>query len=85
VDVSNDLPWISRRALSLHNGSDRPEIWIAYQGLVYDASASRLWRAGLHYGLHWAGQDLTSELAAAPHNELVFSRLPIVGRLEAEG
>ncbi|MBI1193568.1 MAG: cytochrome b5 [Bacteroidetes bacterium] len=78
------LPIISRTALSLRNGSDRPEVWVAFRGIVYDASGSRLWRGGLHYGLHWAGQDLTKELEDAPHNELVFSRLPVVGRLNEE-
>jgi len=82
---SDDLPVISLSALSLRNGSDRPEIWVAYRGLVYDATGSRLWRGGLHYGLHWAGQDLTSELDDAPHTELVFSRLPVIGRLSASG
>jgi len=77
----DELPVISRNALSLRNGSDRPEIWVAYRGIVYDASGSRLWRGGLHYGLHWAGQDLTEELLEAPHTELVFSRLPVIGRL----
>ena len=75
------LPLISRAALALRNGQDRNEIWIAYKGLVYDVTSSSLWRTGLHYGLHWAGQDLTEELADAPHTEQVFSRFDVVGRL----
>src|SRR5690606_23608113 len=32
---------------------------------IYDVSKSRLWFKGMHYE-HWAGQDLTDELADAP-------------------
>ncbi|GAB3500868.1 hypothetical protein GCM10027341_26810 [Spirosoma knui] len=70
----------SRSQLALRNGQDRDEIWCAYAGIIYDVSASRLWRRGKHYE-HWAGQDLTAELVDAPHAEWVFDRFPVVGRL----
>lgn len=70
----------TRGQLALHNGQDKPTIYVAYKGLVYDVSASRLWRNGKHYE-HWAGQDLTPELAEAPHGEQVFERFVCVGRL----
>jgi predicted heme/steroid binding protein len=66
--------------LSLRNGQDKPEIWIAYKGMVYDVTNSKMWRQGKHYE-HWAGQDLTDELKDAPHTEIVFERLQIIGRL----
>ena len=66
--------------LALRNGNDRDEIWVAYKGVIYDVSTSRLWRAGMHYE-HFAGQDLTDELADAPHTEAVLSKFPIVGKL----
>jgi predicted heme/steroid binding protein len=71
---------ISLRQLSLHNGQDKDEVWIAYKGKVYDVSESRLWHKGKHYE-HWAGQDLTHELIDAPHTELVFKRMPCIGIL----
>jgi len=71
---------ITRQQLSLRNGQDKPEIWIAYKGLVYDVSRSRLWRNGQHYE-HWAGQDLTEELKDAPHNENVFDKFEAIGHL----
>lgn len=74
------LPAISPRVLALRNGQDRNEIWIAYRGLVYDVTHSRFWRRGIHYE-HWAGQDLTDELADAPHADEVFAGLKVVGRL----
>jgi predicted heme/steroid binding protein len=76
----NELPSYTRAQLALRNGQDRDEIWIAYQGIIYDVTASRLWRNGKHYE-HWAGQDLTDELPDAPHNEQVFERLQVVGKV----
>lgn len=66
--------------LALRNGVDREEIWVAYKGLIYDLTPSRLWYRGTHYE-HWAGQDLTHELKDAPHTESVFEKFIIVGKL----
>ena len=66
--------------LALRNGSDKPEIWCAYRGLIYDVSLSKLWRNGKHYE-HWAGQDLTAEMADAPHTVNVFDKFEVVGEL----
>jgi predicted heme/steroid binding protein len=67
--------------LALRNGQDREEIWIAYNGIIYDVTASRLWRDGKHYE-HWAGQDLTQELSDAPHTTSVFKKFKVVGELK---
>jgi predicted heme/steroid binding protein len=75
------LPEYTLQQLALRNGQDRPEIWIAYQGLIYDVEASRLWKNGKHYE-HWAGQDLTAELADAPHTEKVFDKFTAIGKLK---
>lgn len=76
----NELPIITRSQLSLRNGQDKPEVWIAYKGNVYDVSASRLWKMGKHYE-HWAGQDLTDELQDAPHTQQVFEKFKVIGTL----
>jgi predicted heme/steroid binding protein len=82
MELNNQhLPIITKKQLALRNGTDREEIWCAYDGLVYDVTKSRMWRNGNHYE-HWAGQDLTPELKDAPHNENVFDKFKIVGRLE---
>jgi predicted heme/steroid binding protein len=75
-----DLPEYSRSFLALRNGQDKLEIWVAFEGLIYDVSESRLWKNGKHYE-HWAGQDLTEELKDAPHSKQVFSKFKVVGRL----
>jgi len=66
--------------LALRNGQDRDEIWVAFKGVIYDVSESRLWKNGKHYE-HWAGQDLTSELKDAPHDQTVFEKFKVVGKL----
>lgn len=70
----------TKNQLSLRNGYDKEEIWIAYKGIIYDVTQSRLWKNGKHYE-HWAGQDLTEELPDAPHSEKVFERFKIIGIL----
>ena len=73
-----NLPEYTLQQLALRNGQDREEIWVAYRGVIYDVKKSRLWRNGRHY-VHWAGQDLTEELADAPHNANVFDKFEAVG------
>ncbi len=73
-------PLFSRAQLALRNGQDKAEVWVALRGVIYDVSKSRLWSKGKHYE-HWAGQDLTDELPDAPHNEKVFDKFKVVGRL----
>jgi predicted heme/steroid binding protein len=70
----------SKQQLALRNGQDKPEIWVAYMGKIYDVSHSRLWKNGKHYE-HWAGQDLTAELEDAPHAEEVFLKFEVIGLL----
>lgn len=72
------LPTYTRSQLALRNGQDKPQIWVAYKGVIYDVTESRLWRRGQHYE-HWAGQDLTDELPDAPHADEVFERFKAVG------
>ena len=71
----------SKSQLGLRNGQDRDEVWIAFEGKIYDVTRSKLWRNGQHYE-HWAGQDLTDEITDAPHNTNVFDKFEIVGLLK---
>lgn len=75
-----NLPSYTKQQLALRNGQDKPQIWIAYKGLIYDVGSSRLWRNGKHYE-HWAGQDLTDELPDAPHTDAVFDKFEVIGVL----
>lgn len=75
-----ELPSYTKQQLALRNGQDKPQIWVAYKGLIYDVGSSRLWKNGKHYE-HWAGQDLTDELPDAPHTEAVFEKFEVIGLL----
>ena len=68
-----------------HNTGERgTRKFIAYHGIVYDVTDCPKWRTDLHEQLHFPGQDLTSELPDAPHQEDVFSRpcVKVVGKLQ---
>ncbi len=79
--MSDKLNEYTLAQLALRNGQDKPEIWCAYKGLIYDVTSSRLWKNGHHYE-HWAGQDLTEELKDAPHTAQVFDKFQIVGKIK---
>lgn len=79
----NPLKTYTVRQLALRNGQDKEDIWVALHGKIYDVGASRLWRNGKHYE-HWAGQDLTDELADAPHAADVFEKFKVIGLLETK-
>lgn len=55
-------------------------MYVAYAGVVYDVTNCPKWRRGMHENLHWPGQDLTAELADAPHTASVFAH-PCVKRV----
>ncbi len=72
----------TEQELKKYDGSRKNPVYIAYKGLVYDVTSSGHWHTGLHRDLHFAGQDLTREIADAPHTDLVFRKFPVVGILE---
>ena len=77
---------ISEMELRRNTGERGTRKFIAYQGIVYDVTDCPKWRTDLHEQLHFPGQDLTSELPDAPHQEEVFSRpcVKIIGKLKLE-
>ncbi len=76
----------TERELQQFDGTRGKPVYIACQGVVYDVSASALWRGGLHQDLHYAGTDLTRTLRKAPHTAEVLSHATVkrVGRLSSE-
>ena len=76
----------TRQQLIRFDGDQELEIYIAYDGIVYDVTDCPKWRTGLHEGQHFGGQDLTEDLSAAPHLAEVFQHdcLKIVGRGPSE-
>lgn len=74
---------VTRSELRRGTGERGAPCYVAYRGVVYDVSDCPKWRSGLHEQQHFAGQDLTGELADAPHTAEVFTRPCVrrVGRL----
>ncbi len=70
--------------LKQYNGRNGMKAYVAYKGTVYDVSESAFWKDGQHEGQHSAGEDLTAMLAAAPHGDEVFAKMPVVATLEEE-
>lgn len=79
--MNSTLKIYTREELALRDGNKNPEIWIAYQGKIYDVTNSRLFQGGKHFR-HFAGQDLTAELENAPHTDRVFENIPVIGLLK---
>ena len=67
--------------LTLYNGRNGSPAYVAYQGLVYDVTASWHWRGGRHWSAHTAGHDLTIEIVDAPHDESLLMKFPVVGTI----
>ena len=76
---------VTEMELKRNTGERGTRKFIAYNGIVYDVTDCPKWRMDLHEQLHFPGQDLTSELPEAPHQEDVFSRpcVKIVGKLQS--
>jgi len=71
----------SREELGRYNGLDGAPAYVAFEGKVYDVSASWLWREGRHWVVHLAGIDYSGAFGDAPHGPDLLDRLPVVGRL----
>lgn len=69
--------------LRRYDGVDGRPAYVGYMGKIYDVTPSDSWDAGTHYE-HYAGEDLTEQMAEAPHADEVFKGFPVVGEL-AEG
>jgi predicted heme/steroid binding protein len=75
---------ITETELRRNTGERGSRKFVAYHGIVYDVTECPKWRLDLHENLHFPGQDLTSELREAPHQEDVFTRpcVKAIGKLQ---
>jgi predicted heme/steroid binding protein/uncharacterized membrane protein len=69
--------------LKENNGDNGKPVYVAHKGKVYDVSRSKLWKTGKHMNRHHAGNDMTTDIQAAPHTPEVLERFPQVGILKA--
>lgn len=83
MDIPNRV--ITMAELIRNTGERSTRKWVAFNNIVYDVTDCPRWQRDMHEQLHFPGQDLSSELVDAPHEEDVFLRpcVKIVGRLNA--
>lgn len=72
---------ITPEQLSHFDGKEGHPVYFAYQGMIYDATASKLWKGGTHMMKHHSGSDLTDALKQAPHGDDKVLVLPQIGML----
>ena len=70
--------------LAWYDGKEGRPAYFGLAGKIYDASASKLWKQGVHMGRHNAGMDLTEALKLAPHGSEKITPLPEAGALVAK-
>lgn len=61
------------------DGKEGRPACFAFEGKIYDATQSRLWKQGLHMGRHNAGNDLTEALKLAPHGREKLTAMTVAG------
>jgi predicted heme/steroid binding protein/uncharacterized membrane protein len=61
------------------DGKEGRPAYIAYKGIIYDITNSRLWKNGQHMMKHHAGTDLSEMLKQAPHGDDKVLAMPQVG------
>lgn len=79
-DTATETMYFTITELSMYDGMDGNDAYIAYEGKVYDVTDNANWSGGSHQGIS-AGQDITAEIAGAPHGESVVSGLTEIGEL----
>ena len=69
----------TKAQLAEYDGVQKPEKYVAIDGVVYDVSGASAWSGPNHHG-NVAGQDLTAAIQKSPHKGVVLTRLPVVGK-----
>jgi predicted heme/steroid binding protein/uncharacterized membrane protein len=63
------------------DGTENRPAYFAYKSKVYDVCLSKLWKGGIHFKKHQAGNDLTDLLKTAPHGEEKIWPMPEIAEL----
>jgi len=69
--------------LAYYDGKEGRPAYYVFEGKVYDATQSLLWKQGVHMGRHNSGNDLTEALKFAPHGREKVIAMTAAGELIA--
>jgi len=79
LDISTNKE-MSLKELKKYDGSTS-KACVAYAGVIFDVTNSRLWKKGFHMRKHKAGEDLTIAFMEAPHGPDVLDRFQAVANI----
>jgi len=85
ADIFRGKQDLTPEELHSFDGKEGKPAFIAYKGMIYDVTNSKLWKDGAHARKHLSGYDLTDALKTAPHGEEKVLAMPGVGKLLAAG
>lgn len=85
TDIKRGKQDLTLEELHGFDGKEGRPAFIAYKGIIYDVTKSKLWKDGAHARKHLAGHDLSNALRAAPHAEDKILSMPEVGKLIEAG
>ena len=74
---------LTLKQLKQYNGKDKPQMYVAVNGKIYDVTHVKHWAGGTHHN-HHAGTDLTDQMKNSPHGNSVLKWLHVVGKLIPE-
>jgi len=83
--LSGTTGGLTLEELASFDGKEGRPARFAFEGKIYDATQSKLWKMGVHMGRHNAGNDLTEALKQAPHGIEKLSAMSVAGDLIASG
>ena len=81
VEIPQGKRDLAYEELHTFDGKEGRPAYVVYKGLIYDVTASKLWKNGSHLSKHLAGHDLTDALKTAPHGEEKIMSMPQAGKL----
>lgn len=79
-NTGDDMLSLTLEQLSIYDGKDGNEAYIAVNGIIYNVTNVSAWNNGTHNGAS-AGNDVSSFINGAPHGDSVLSDLEVVGEL----
>jgi len=81
IEISEGKKDFTGEELHSLDGKEGRPAYVAYKGIIYDVTKSKLWKNGSHLQKHLAGHDLTDVLKIAPHGEEKILSMPQMGKL----